>query len=236
MTQSSNSPLLPVISNLRVKRELLPPLTIAENPTSKIAVVIVPSAFGVADDLQEQMVELSREGATVISYDPFFGGDSGVTNYADMPRVMARLSSFDREKGYSDFCRVIDYATTQQHDSIIAVGICFGGPFPLRAAAEKRVHAAIVWHGTRLDEYLLNPDQITCPVHLHFGAIDPFVPPTVIEKVTKALASTPEVTTLVHPNATHGFTHRSVPAAYNERAEKSALSSVITLIHHFATL
>jgi dienelactone hydrolase len=84
------------------------PLTVAESASRGAAVVIMPSAFGVAADLEEQMRELARDARLVVAPDPFFRQDAGPAPYDDMARVMKRLELLDRERAHRELRAAID--------------------------------------------------------------------------------------------------------------------------------
>lgn len=202
------------------------------NKSSGAAVLIVPSAFGVAADLVEQMQELAQAASIVCAIDPFADRDPGPAEYTDMPRVMARLQSLDREQFYGHLREVISWLRAQTTPSrpVVFVGVCFGGPFALLAAADHLVDAVVTWHGSRMDNFLDRASAMQCPMRLHFGAVDPFVTPVAVQAIRAALESHANVQFFVHEGATHGFSHRSAAKAYNAAAEQSAMASVKELL------
>lgn len=204
------------------------PLTLARAGGTGRAVVIVPSAFGVSDDLLEQMVELAEDARLVVTYDPFFRTDPRVSPYEDMPGVMQRLSRLDRLAAYRDALTVIAWTRAQADVSgVIGVGVCFGGPFVLSAASEGLLDGFVTWHGSRMENFLSGAAAITCPVHLHYGSVDPVTPAASISALCEAL---PHARVFVHEGATHGFSHRAAPQAYHASAERAGMDSVRTLI------
>lgn len=212
------------------------PLTVARGGGRGPAVVLLPSAFGVAADLEIQMLELAADASLVVAFDPFFRDDPGPAPYDGMARVMARLRALDSERAYRDLRATIDWARGQRGSpSVVLVGLCFGGPYTLRAAADGVVDGAVIWHGTRLEQHLDRAAEVRCPVRMHFGGADPFVPPAAVEAVRLAFQGSPNVRMTVHEGATHGFSHRAAPAAYNAPAEQAGMESVRELLRE-ATL
>ena len=206
------------------------PLTIARNAGSGAAVVIMPSAFGIASDLEAQMEELAAEASLVVAIDPFFREDAGPAPYGEMARVKARLQALDRERAYRDFRAAIDWARGEgSGHAVVVLGICFGGPFALLAAADGSADGVATWHGTRMENYLERAAQMRCPMRLHFGSADPFVPLAAVEAIRMAFAGRPDVRIIVHEGATHGFSHPAAPA-HNEQAERAGMDSVRELI------
>jgi carboxymethylenebutenolidase len=219
------------------KQHLLPvdqgalPLTIAEGRGAGAAIVIVPSAFGVGADLEEQMAELAESASLVVAIDPFFRGDAGVVPYDEHGRVMARVQGVDRQRTYVDLRAAIDWIRAQVPErNVVILGICFGGPYALLAAADGLVDGVVTWHGTRMQDFVARASEMRCPMRLHFGSADPFVPAAAVEAVRTAFAARDDVRVVVHEGATHGFSHRGAPKAYDERAERAGMSSLLELV------
>ncbi|MDI3287034.1 dienelactone hydrolase family protein [Polyangium sp. 15x6] len=215
---------------LSVEGEQLP-LTIARSSGVGAALVILPSAFGVAPDLEAQMEELGADASLVVTFDPFFRTDSGHAPYDDMARVMARVKGVQPERIYRDLRALIEWARAESRGRpVVMLGICFGGPFAFRAAADGLVSGVVTWHGTGLEKHLDRVVEMRCPMRLHFGSVDPFVPPPAVEAVRAAFAGRDDVQVFVHEGATHGFSHPAAVKAYNETAERAAMSSLRELV------
>lgn len=206
------------------------PLTIARRAGSGAAVVVMPSAFGVAADLEAQMAELVERASLVVALDPFFREDAGPAPYDDMARVMTRLQRLDPERAYRDLGAAIEWARALANVPVILIGICFGGPYALRAAADGIVDGVVTWHGTRMEQHLDRAADMRCPMHLHFGSVDPFVSPAAVDAIRAKFVARPEVRIVVHEGATHGFSHRAAARAHHPRAEQAGMDSVRELV------
>ena len=207
------------------------PLTIVRSGGVGAAVVIMPSAFGIGADLEAQMEELAADASVVVAIDPFFRDDPGHAPYDDMARVMMRLQILDHQRGYRDLRAAIDWVRAQERgQSVVILGICFGGPYALLAAADGVVDGMVTWHGTRMENYVERAAEMRCPMRLHFGSADPFVSSEAVEAVRTAFASRRDVRIIVHDGATHGFSHREAPEAYDAHAERAGMNSLRGLI------
>ena len=206
------------------------PLTVARANGTGAAVVILPSAFGVGPDLEAQMRELATTARLVAALDPFFRSDPGPSPFEDQARMMKRIQGLDRARISADFRAAITWARAQPEvRSVIVVGICLGGPFSLLAAAEGWIDGVVTWHGSRMENYLERAAHMTCPMRFHFGAVDPVVPPAAVAAVRAAFANRSDVEISVHEGATHGFSHRAAPQAYNANAERAGMDAVHAL-------
>jgi carboxymethylenebutenolidase len=225
------------VTNASVSRHALPveggalPLSVARGAGTGAALVVVPSAFGVGPDLEAQMRELAAYARLVVAFDPFFRGDGGLAPYDAMPRVMARLGALDRERCAGDFAAAIAWARRETGGApVVGLGICFGGPFALEAAADGALAGVVTWHGTGMQHHLARAAAMRCPMHHHFGSADPFVPPAAVEQVRSAFAGRADVRVFVHEGATHGFSHRAAKQAYHAEAERAGMESVRELV------
>jgi carboxymethylenebutenolidase len=206
------------------------PLTIASGNGAGASVVIFPAAFGVAPDLEAQMLELAHDAGSVVSFDPFFRTDPGVVPYADMARVMKRVGGANRDQMASDLRAVLKWIRSESSQrALVLVGVCIGGLYALHAAADGLVDGLVVWHGTKLDDAIDRVSSVQCAVRLHFGAVDPIVPPPTVSSVRTAFQSHSDAQIFVHAGATHGFSHRTAQA-YHAAAEQAAMASVTELV------
>lgn len=231
MSATSTSRTVTITSHLLPVEQGELPLTIVRAGGTGAAVVVMPSAFGIGADLEAQMAELAADASVVIAIDPFFRDDAGPAPYEDMARVMSRLQALDAQRGYRDLRAAIDWARAQQSGrSVVVLGICFGGPYALLSAADRAVDGVVTWHGTRMEQYVDRATEMRCPMRLHFGSADPFVPAKAVEAVRTAFARHGDVRIVVHDGATHGFSHRAAPQAYDEHAERAAMDSLRELV------
>jgi carboxymethylenebutenolidase len=207
------------------------PLTIASATGRGAAIVIMPSAFGIASDLQTQMAELALEASLVVAIDPFFRDGSATIPYDEMTRVMERLRLLDRERAYRDLVAAIEWTKAVRNmRHVVVLGVCFGGPFALLAAADGLADAVVTWHGTRLESVLERSAAMRCPMHFHIGEADPFVSRDAVGALQTAFAGRHDVRIFVHDGATHGFSHRDATRAYQARAERAGMASLLELV------
>lgn len=198
-----------------------------EAPERGPALVVVPSIYGPAPDLLKRLSEFS-ERALVAVPDPFWRVGGGVVSYGDKQTARTRLAGFELERCFADLRAVVEWAGRQSNGRVVGLGICFGGPFVLRFAAEGRLAGVVTWHGSRMENHLEGAGDITCPLRLHFGAADAITPPESIDKIRAAFASHPDVSIVVHPGAEHGFSHDG--SAFDPVACRAGLDSTRELL------
>jgi carboxymethylenebutenolidase len=140
------------------------------------------------------------------------------------------MQAMDRKRAYVDLRAVIDWTRTQSaNPAIVMLGICFGGPYALSAAADGLVQGVVTWHGSRMENFLQRSAEMRCPMRMHFGSVDPIVPMSAVEAVRAAFSGRQDAQVIVHEGATHGFSHRTAPA-YDVNAERAGMSSLHELI------
>jgi carboxymethylenebutenolidase len=202
-----------------------------DDPSQGPALVVVPSIFGPAPDLLKRLSEFANDTLVVVP-DPFWRVGGGVVPYSDMDTARGRLELFDVRSCIDDMRAVVDWAKRQSNGKVVGVGICFGGPFVLRFAAEGRLDGVVTWHGSRMENYLERASDITCPLRFHFGDADPVSPPEAIEAIRTAFASHPDTSIVVHPGASHGFSHDG--PAYDASACRAGLDATGELLKALA--
>lgn len=191
------------------------------------ALVVVPSIFGPARDLLDRLSELA-DRALVAVPDPFWRAGGGALGYDERDKAIARLRGFEPRRCIADLTAVVEWARAQGAGRVIGLGICFGGPFVLRLAAERRLDGTVTWHGSRMEDHLERAGEIVCPLRLHFGEADPITPPAVIDKIRSAFAAHPDAVLAVHPGAVHGFSHDG--GAFDAKACRAGLDAVAELL------
>lgn len=206
----------------------LPTTVLGPEDVSEVAaLVVVPSIFGPAPDLLARLVEFARRALIAVP-DPFWRTGGGVVPYNQPDKAIARLRGFDFQRCVEEVSAVVGWARTQCNGHVIGLGICFGGPFVLRLAAEHRLDGVVTWHGSRMQDHLEHAGEITCPVRFHFGDADPMTPPDVIEKVRALFTTHPDTRIAVHPGADHGFSHDG--SSFDAAACRAGLDSVGELL------
>jgi carboxymethylenebutenolidase len=198
-----------------------------EDASAVPALVVVPSIFGQAPDLLDRLSALA-DRALVVAPDPFWREGGGVIPYGDREAAFARLRGFDAARCTADLAAVSAWARGRSNGRVVGLGICFGGPFVMRLAAARKLDGVVTWHGSRMEQHLDGAAEISCPLRLHFGDADPISPPAAIDAIGKALAAHPDCEIVVHPGATHGFSHDG--PAYDAGAYRAGMDAVVELV------
>ncbi len=194
------------------------------------ALLVVPSIFGPAPDLLERLGVLADDTLVAVP-DPFWRTGEGAVPYDDMDAAVNRLADFDLAAADREIAAVAAWTRDFSNGRVVAVGICFGGPYVLRLAAQGRVDAIVTWHGSRMQGSLDLVAQMTCPVRHHIGGDDPVAPPEVVDAIRSAFAEHPDCGIVVHPGAKHGFSHDG--DAWDETAYGAGFADVVALLDRY---
>ena len=116
---------------------------------------------------------------------------------------------------------------------VASLGFCMGGMLSYLCAANAGVDASVCYYGGGIHTELEEAGKIKCPMLLHFGGNDSYIPPPAVEAVQKAFAGRAGVRIDVYPGVEHGFNCWERPA-YNQQnaalARGRSLSFLATTI------
>ncbi len=187
--------------------------------------VIVQEIFGVTEQLKQVAARYARDGFdtaipalfdrrgrdTVIPYDePARGRDLAMGTLPDeaMADIAAAVAALAERGG-----------------PVAVMGFCWGGGLALRAAQKLEIAGAVVFYGTRLQQYLDHP--LKAPVQAHFGRSDDHTPEKVVAELQDYL---PEVE--VHwYDAGHAFANDARPDSFNAAAAEEAHGRARAFLH-----
>jgi carboxymethylenebutenolidase len=166
------------------------------------AVVVIQEIFGVNIHIREVVDGYAADGYFAIAPALFDRVEAGVElGYEDEDMAAGMGYAFEKlqqEDALKDIQAAIDAASAQ--GKVGVVGYCFGGLMTwMSACTLNGVSAASSYYGGGL----VNVADLTpqCPVIMHFGELDAFIPMDDVEKIKAANEGTPVYTY----NADHGF-------------------------------
>lgn len=203
------------------------------------AVVIVPTIFGIDQDMKNICDSLAQRGYTTLAWNPFWHDeDPGVLSLpADMKRATARAFRIDFEKSMGDHKRAI--AEAKRHPNcngkVAVLGFCLGGPYVWRSACDGLgIDAGVSFFGTFVSKYMKPGDKPSCPVAFHYGDKDELAPPAELEAVKKVADAT-GCQFIVHPGVSHGYLFPSAGPGYNPEVTRQTWDSVFPMIDALRT-
>ena len=181
--------------------------------------LLVQEIFGVTDYIRARARALASLGYAVLCPDVFWRLQPGI----ELPRDEAGLKAgfehrrrFDEAAGVDDLGRALDHLRSlpEVRDAGSRAGIigfCLGGTLAWEVAVRFDPATAVCYYGSGIRP---RPGSALprCPVLLHFGAEDPYIPASQVDEVRAAVAGRPDIELHLHPGAGHAFD--------NDRAEQ----------------
>jgi carboxymethylenebutenolidase len=174
--------------------------------------LLVQEIFGVNDYIRARARALAALGYTVLCPDVFWRLQPGVELPQDEAGLEAALGyarRFDQAAGVDDLGRALDHLrllpeVRDAGSRAGVVGFCLGGTLAWELAVRFDPATAVCYYGSGIRPGT-GPALPRCPVLLHLGAEDPYIPATQVDEIRAAVAGRPDIEVHVHPGAGHAF-------------------------------
>ncbi|MGH7933793.1 MAG: dienelactone hydrolase family protein [Candidatus Binataceae bacterium] len=197
--------------------------------------VLLQEILGVNEHMRAVADLYAEEGYVVLAPDLFWRIKPGIElgySEADLQTAFGYNERFDAGQAVRDVGDAVKTLRTNRAcgGKVGALGFCLGGKLAYLAAARLDIDAAVGYYGVGIEQYIGEAKSIKCPVALHFGALDEYVPAAARETIKTALAAHDEVEIYVYPDAGHGFNHWDAPPRYHRPSASLAHSRTIGLL------
>jgi len=173
--------------------------------------IILSEMWGITDGKREMAQDYARKGWCTLVPNVFWRSErSGTLLDRGPERELAweRLRALDFKVTAADVgiaSRWLRDSTRMCTGKIAALGFCVGGRIAYLAAATAALDGAIALYALGIANHLDDMGRITCPVQLHYGLADQYVPLEEIEAVTQAAQPFTNVQIYRYPGMGHGF-------------------------------
>jgi len=189
--------------------------------------VLLQEIFGVGPYIEAVAERLAGLGYVVLAPDLFWRIEPGLVLPHDeggLTKAMETAQRFDPEAGLADCDAALRHLRSLDEVTGGAgvIGFCFGGTLAFQVAARSEPDAAVSYYGSGVPDSLDLADRITCPLLLHFGGEDPYLPRERVEEVLAAVEHRPNVELHVHEGAGHAFDNHEAPAFHQPEAAATA--------------
>ncbi len=179
--------------------------------------VLLQEIFGVNQHMREVAEYYAEEGYVVLAPDLFWREQPGIQlghSDADMQRAFELYGRFDTDLAVRDIGAALSVlrARPECTGKAGALGFCLGGLLAYLAAARCGVDGAVGYYGVGIEQHLDEAGAINCPLVLHFGERDRFVPEAARAAVTQALSGHAAAQVFVYPGCDHAFNNPSRPS------------------------
>jgi carboxymethylenebutenolidase len=188
--------------------------------------VLLQEIFGVNDYVEDAARRLAELGYVVIAPDLYWRIEPGL-----------RLGAGEMERAFAAAQKLVH--NTAVHDAIAALaalrdlpevvegragvlGFCLGGTLAWQVASNGDPDTAVCYYGSGISGFLEDADEIACPVLLHFGGDDPYIPRAGIDAVAAMAAGHDAIECHIQEGAGHAFDNSFAPQFTNPPAAAAA--------------
>jgi carboxymethylenebutenolidase len=190
-------------------------------------IVVIHEIFGVNEYVTGICRRLAELGYVALAPDLFWRIAPGLALAHDeegLARAMENVSRFDAEAAVGDVAVALDHLRSlpEVQGGVGVLGFCLGGTIAYLAAAAASPDVAVSYYGSGVPAAVDQAERIDCPVLIHFGGDDPYIPREQIEVARAALADRPGVTFVVHEGAGHAFDNSLAPMFHQPEAADAA--------------
>lgn len=181
-------------------------LVAPDNPNGQ-AIVLLQEIFGVNRPIRKFADWLAGEGYHVVVPDLFWRIEPHIElgySKEEIQQAMGLLQKFDEEAAVRDIAAAVAALRERKPVAVHLLGLCLGGKLAVLGGADDKVTSAVSFYGTGLEKTPEAFRRLKCPVQLHFGSDDQFIPSEAIEAV-EAEAQRIGAEVFVYEGVGHGF-------------------------------
>ncbi len=202
------------------------------------AVVLLMEAFGLTQHIRDVAARIANEGYVVLAPDLYYRQlPNNKFRYDEVEPAMAMMYRLDFGKPLEEDIRAaIAYVKLRSDVYPVKVGVtgfCLGGGLTFFTACQLsgEIAAAAPFYGMVLDEWIDAVANITVPVYLFFGGVDPFIPLDRIRQIESRFKELgKEYALKIYPDAEHGFfCHER--SSYNRLAAEDSWRELTQFFH-----
>ncbi len=202
-------------------------------------ILLLMEAFGLTSHIQDIAARIAREGYVVLAPDLYYRElPNNTFGYDEVEKAMAMMYRLDfGEPMENDLRAALAYVKSRSDvytDKIGVTGFCLGGGLSFLAACKLsgEIAAAAPFYGMVLDEWVEAMTNITVPMYLFFGGVDPFIGRDRIQQIESRFKELgKEYALKVYPDASHGFfCHER--SSYNPLAAEDAWHELTRFFHN----
>ncbi|MBK5223369.1 MAG: dienelactone hydrolase family protein [Acidimicrobiia bacterium] len=188
---------------------------------------------GYIRDVAERLADL---GYVTLAPDVFWRVQPGfaVERFTEetMGQAAAIVGQFDGEAGLADLGQALEHLRELPEvvGGVGVVGFCFGGTYTFLMAAEYEPDVAVAYYGSGIAGAIDRASDVECPLLVHFGGNDPFLPAADIEAITAATTSMSNIEILVQPDAGHAFDNHASEMFHDPAAAATAWTRTVAFL------
>jgi carboxymethylenebutenolidase len=171
--------------------------------------LVLQEIFGVNEYIRDVCERLAALGYTAMAPDAFWRIERNVEcghDDAGMQRAFGYIGAYDWAQGIPDLAAALALLRSlpETGGRAGAIGFCFGGTTSFALAQHADPDVVVSYYGSGVPDRLAAADGVSCPMLLHFGGDDPYIPRDRIAEVERWAAARPTTTCFVWPSG-HAF-------------------------------
>ena len=203
---------------------------------SGAGLVLLQEIFGVNQNLRETADLFAEEGYVTIVPDLFWRLEPGVDlgySEAEFNEALALMGKFDVDQSIEDIGATLKALRAMKEctGKAACIGFCLGGKLSYLTAVRQDVDLAVCFYGVGIEGLLSESGGISCPLQMHFAALDQYVPEAAVAQISGHFEGRDNVETYVYPNVDHAFYNHSRESVYDRPASMMAHSRTIAALH-----
>ncbi|MFA5565134.1 MAG: dienelactone hydrolase family protein [Acidimicrobiia bacterium] len=191
-------------------------------------VLLIQEIGGVNGYMEEVAGRLANLGYVALAPDVFWRVQPGfvVQEFSDetFPKAIEVSSQVDPALAVADLGMALEHLRElpETTGGVGVLGFCFGGTMAYLVGAEYEPDIVVSYYGSGVAGAIDRAADIVCPMLMHFGGKDPFLPMADIETIESGTSGMENVQIVVQPNAGHAFDNHASPVYYDQGAAQAA--------------
>jgi carboxymethylenebutenolidase len=191
-------------------------------------ILLLQEVFGVNRYIRSVAERLAGLGYVALAPDLFWRIERGVAiddhSDAALRRAMGYAAKFDPERGVADLGAALAAvrALPECTGPVGVLGFCFGGTMAYLTAVHHDPAAVVSYYGSGVAGAIGEVGRVCCPLQLHFGDEDPYLPMADVDRIVAATDAMDSVEIVVQHGAGHAFDNSFSPTFSNPMAARAA--------------
>ena len=199
--------------------------------------VVVMEIFGVGDYIRGAADRLAESGYVALAPDLYRRTQPGAEFGDDLERAGAAVRELDMAGAIDDAAVALRHLRSLPECAGPAgvLGFCLGGTLAFGVAQAADPAVAVCYYGSGVPEMLDEAERIACPVLMHWGGEDPYIPLEQAQRACRAAEARAGWQCHIHPDGGHAFDNwtnpmfsRPEPAARAWEQTRAFLASTLT--------